>query len=195
MKTAYRRLEKDVYGLLMKEIDPCYVYHNVNHTLDVLESVDRISKYENMNETETLLLRTAALFHDVGYIRQYEKNEIIAAQIAAEMLPGYGYSPGQISTISRMIQRTAYPLDPGDYLDGLLCDADLDYLGREDYFSKSMLLFREWRNINCGMNLTDWYLLQIDFLGKHRYISEFSRKYREPKKKEILLMITQLMNA
>ncbi len=190
----YFQMEQDVYDLLQKEIDIRYVYHNVKHTLDVMESVVRIAEYENLSKHDTLLLKTAALFHDIGFIQQYDDNEDISASIAEKMLPSYGYKDVDIEKISTMILMTAHPLTPENFLDKLLCDADLDYLGREDYFNKSMLLFREWREMKGIMNLNEWYHIQIQFLNEHKYYSKFSKQFREKKKNEILSEIKQLLD-
>ncbi len=190
----YQKLEHDVIELLMRELDPRFVYHNVNHTLDVLESVNRIADYEQLNDSDTLLLKTAALLHDIGFIEKYEDNEDISAEMAARMLPYYDYSSDSLSIICRMIRMTAFPMNPDAYLDRLLCDADLDYLGREDYFNKSMLLFREWRQMKNGMTLNEWYKIQVTFLESHTYYSNYSKIFREKKKMEILSEIKQLLS-
>jgi HD superfamily phosphodiesterase len=190
----YQQLEKNIIDLLSRELDPRYVYHNVNHTLDVLESVNRIAEYENLSTEEYFILKTAALLHDIGFIRKYEENEEISAEMAAELLKDYEYTQEQISIICRMIRMTAYKMNPEYHLDRLLCDADLDYLGREDYLNKSMLLFREWRQMKNGMTLNEWYNIQIAFLEDHCYFSDYSKTYREKKKNDFLSEIKQLLN-
>jgi len=190
----YQKLEKNVIDLLFKELDPRYVYHNVNHTLDVLESANRIAEYEQLNANDFVLLKTAALLHDVGFIKQYDDNEEISAEITGNLLPDYDYTEDQIQVVCRMIRMTASRMKPECYLDRLLCDADLDYLGRNDYLNKSMLLFREWREMKNGMTLREWYEIQVSFLENHSYFSTYSKIYRENKKNQFLSEIKELLN-
>jgi predicted metal-dependent HD superfamily phosphohydrolase len=190
----YESVQNEVYEMLQKQLDPRYVYHNVNHTFDVVESAVRIAEYEQLGKEDSVLLKTAALFHDIGFTRMYHDNEEVSAQIAAEILPRFQYSEAQIEKIGQMIRYTAFPVKPEGYLNCLLCDADLDYLGRDDYFNKSMLLFREWRTMGVDIDLLKWYRLQIDFLEAHTFHSDFSKKYRENKKNDILSQIKQLLH-
>lgn len=188
------RLQKDIFQLLLREIDSQYVYHNVNHALDVLEAVIIIAQHEKLSPYETLLLKTAALLHDIGFIEKYDDNEEICSQIAGEILPNYDYNQNDIAIIQHMILNTAFPSNPQDLLSQVLCDADLDYLGRDDYWNKSMLLYREWNTFKRNYSLREWYELQSDFLSQHKYFCSFSRTYREPKKLIILKNINQLLN-
>ena len=74
-------------------------YHNLDHTLDVLEASQRIGSAEGLNFSDLNLLKVAALFHDVGFVDFYENNERLGADYAAEHLPSYGYNDSQINKI------------------------------------------------------------------------------------------------
>lgn len=163
----YEQLEKTILLKIKKETNPLYYYHTVAHTIDVLKSVTQIAEYENISKEEKILLKTASLFHDIGYIKKYNNNEEISIGIAKSTLPDYGYSDSFIEEVCKMIMSTSMDVEPKRYIDKLLNDADLDYLGREDYFDRSMLLYKEWRNIKLEMSLVEWYNIQIDFLSKH----------------------------
>lgn len=191
----YLRLEKDIFDLLSKEIDAQYMYHNVNHTLDVIESVVHIAEYERLSPHEVMLLKTAALLHDIGFLEQYDDNEELSAQMAGSILLKYNYSSNDIEIIQHMIRMTLFPSNPPDLLSQILCDADLDYLGRDDYWNKSMLLFREWNLFKKPYSLKEWYECQRDFLTRHRYFSSYSKIFREPKKQQILKEISEMLKC
>jgi len=80
------------------------------------------------------LLITAAYFHDTGYIREYVKNEPIAARMAGRILKLIGYKPNKINKVQMMILSTDLEREPKTHVEKILCDADLDHLGRENYF-------------------------------------------------------------
>jgi len=99
-----------------------------------------------VNGPELELLKVAALFHDTGFTMRYENNEEIAVEIAGEILPLYTYSLGEIQRIQQLIMSTKLTKkgdyrfqepDINDISQLILCDADLDSLGRTDYFLTS----------------------------------------------------------
>ena len=50
------------------------------HVLQVVPASILLGEKANLSEEDKLLLKTAALYHDVGYIEQYEKNEPIGTR-------------------------------------------------------------------------------------------------------------------
>ena len=63
-----------------------------------------------------------------------------------------------------------------------MCDADLDYLGRDDFHAIADLLRRELRE--HGKLKTDkaWDEIQIKFLEQHTYFTDSAIKLRQDKK-------------
>ncbi len=189
----YQAAETFVINLLKSKLPANLYYHNLPHTLDVVESTERICRLENLQEDTTLLLKTAALFHDTGFIELYDKNESIGARIAAEYLPGFGYSNEQIEIISQLIMSTASPRQPEGLLQKIICDADLDYTGRADFFTISQSLRREWTEHGRSIKLTEWYELEKEFLENHFFYTETAYALRNKGKLENLDEIRQLL--
>jgi HD superfamily phosphodiesterase len=52
-------------------------YHGLSHTLNVLNAVEKIAEGEGVSGNDLILLSTAALFHDSGFLVQY-KNKAYA---------------------------------------------------------------------------------------------------------------------
>lgn len=92
-KINFEAVKKHVWDLLEK-LDPnLYFYHSRDHTfVDVLPAAIELGKQEGISEEEMLLVSTAALYHDVGYLDVYEKNEPFGAKRAREELPSFGYA-------------------------------------------------------------------------------------------------------
>src|SRR5205085_3432874 len=87
-----------VLGRLERELSPLLCYHSVMHTRDdVVMAAERLAALEGVSGEALLLLRTAAYFHDLGFIEQREQHELIGARVAAEALPHFGYRPDQIA--------------------------------------------------------------------------------------------------
>ncbi len=178
---------------LERELSPHLTYHSVQHTRNVVEAARHIGISEKLPEEEMELLLTAALFHDAGFLKGYDNHEELSCKIAKENLPSFGYTNQQIEKICELIMATTLPQKPKSIGGEILCDADLFYLGSDDYFNVAEKLFSEFNyKGKIGAN-ADWGKMQIDFLKKHRYFTLTAVKEKEQKKKENLqqLMIKQ----
>lgn len=175
-----------VSGRLLNELSPDLYYHGFNHTIvDVLPAAERLSEMEGVSDEDRLLLQTAALYHDIGYIESYERNEGIAARIAAETLPRFDYSADQIHSIHDLIMVTQLPQQPGTLLQQIMCDADLNALGRDDFFITSHKLRLELSRYVSYVPLREWYIRQLTFLEAHQYFTASARALHDPVKHQI----------
>lgn len=169
------RLEKELPGYLY--------YHNVKHTVDVVTEVELIGWAEGCTDEEILLLKTAALFHDAGHTVSYDDHEHQSTLLVREMLPVYGYTEAQIDRICKIIMSTKLPPKPQNLLEQIICDSDLDYLGRSDFIPVSNTLFEELKAQNKINRLNDWNKLQVKFISGHQYFTATARSLREVNKK------------
>lgn len=185
----YAALEKTVMEQLRKELPPHVVYHSTEHVRDVICAVQEIAGAEGIQGEELTLLKTAALLHDTGFLFSAEHHEERSCELAAEYLPHYGYSGAAIGKIKGMILATRIPQRPQTRLEKILADADLDYLGRDDFFTVGNRLFRELLHSGVVKNENEWNALQEKFLEAHTYFTETSKKNRAEKKAENLLAI------
>jgi predicted metal-dependent HD superfamily phosphohydrolase len=175
-------------------------YHDADHTLHptkgVVAAANRIAIAENISERDRELLITAAYFHDTGYIREYEKNEPIAARMAGRILNLIGYKPNEILKVQKMILSTDLERKPKTHVEKILCDADLDHFGTEDFFKLDGKL-REGRR-SRGIDVSDdakWYRGTLEILIKHEYYTESQKKLREKEKqKNIQSLLKKLEN-
>ena len=170
--------EQHIIDLLGKEM-PNLQYHNIKHIYDVLESALVIAESEKISGGDIKLLRLAALFHDAGFIRSSANHEERGTEMAREILPAYGLSCDQIDTICGMIMATRIPQSPSNQLEKILCDADLDYLGRDDFYEIGSRLFEELRAQTIVETEREWNLVQKTFLDSHRYHTNYSKTNRE----------------
>ena len=76
----------------------------------------------------------------------------------------------------------------------MICDADLDYLGRYDFFPIGDALFREMNRNNEISDTLAWNNLQVKFLNAHRFHTNYSIQNRTPKLQENLKMVVAKLN-
>ena len=193
-------VDQYIRALFRDELPDGIKFHDADHTLHPTKGVvavaNRIAISENISEHDRELLIAAAYFHDTGYIREYDKNEPIAARMAGRILKLIGYKPNEIKKIQMMILSTDLDREPKTHIEKILCDADLDNLGREDFFKLDGKL-REGRSAR-GLDVSDdakWYRGTLEIIEKHQYYTESQKKLREKgKQKHIKKLISKLEN-
>ncbi|MBK8805384.1 MAG: HD domain-containing protein [Bacteroidales bacterium] len=186
-------LEDYVLTRLENELPKHLYYHNVKHTMDVVIGVEVIGTAEKVSEEEMLLLKTAALFHDMGQIVQSKGHEQISCNFALDILPNFYYDDIQIQIICDIIMATQLPPNPKDLLQKIICDADLDYLGRTDFVPVSDALYEELYEQNIITDKNEWNKLQIKFITNHQYFTTFAKNNREVNKQKQIDRIKSLI--
>ena len=193
-------VDEYIRDLFKDELPGGLKYHDANHTLHptrgVVAAANSIAISEKISEHDRELLIAAAYFHDSGYIREYGKNEPIAARMAGRILKLIGYQPEEIEKIQKMILATDLAVKPQTHVEKILCDADLDHFGRDDFFELDGKL-REGRRIR-GLDVNDdakWYKGTLAVITNHQYYTESQKKFREKEKqKNIKRLLVKLEN-
>ena len=177
-------VDEYIRDLFKDELPAGIKFHDIHHTLHPVRGVvavdNKLAVSENISEHDRELLIAAAYFHNTGYIREYEKNEPIAARMAGRVLKLIGYKPDEIKKIQKMILATDLGRNPKSHVEKILCDADLDNLGREDFFKLDGKL-REGRRVR-GIDVSDdekWYKGTLEIMKKHHYYTESQKKLRQ----------------
>lgn len=186
-------IQEIILDKLEKELPKYLYYHNVKHTVDVVTEVELIGWAEGCTDDEILLLKTAGLLHDAGHTIAYDKHEELGCGMAREFLPKYGYPEDQIEKICEIIMSTRMPPKPENLLERIICDSDLDYLGRSDMIPVSNTLYKELKEQNKIGTFNDWNKLQIKFISGHQYFTETARSLREVNKQKQIERIKKLI--
>jgi len=189
----FNDIQERMLDKLEKELPPYLYYHDVKHTVDVVTEVELIGWAEGLHDEEILLLKTAALFHDAGHTIDYDEHEYHGTQLVREWLPGYGYSEEQIEKICHIIMATKLPPAPTDIHQKIICDADLDYLGRSDMIPVSNNLFKELNEQNKIGSFNEWNKLQLKFISGHSYFTKTAQSLREVNKQKQIERIRKLI--
>ena len=161
-------------------------YHNVKHTIDVVTQVELIGRSEGVKDEEMLILKTAALFHDMGHLVNYDTHEEESAKLAKKILPEYQYTKEQIEKICNLILVTQMPPNPKNLLEEIMCDSDLDYLGRTDFVPVSINLYKEYHERKKIDSILEWNQMQLKFIKGHQYFTKTAQKLREVNKNKQL---------
>ncbi len=194
-EVQFKEMEQFILNKLSKELPKNLYYHRYEHTLDVLQAAERLAEAENVSDADRILLRTAILYHDSGYIADYKHHEEQGCKLVRATLPDFGYDNDQIETICGMIMASKVPQSPKNRLEEIICDADLDYLGRDDFWIVGQLLYREFFEQQVVSDEENWNRLQIKFLESHTYFTASAKKSRNETKQQHIEKIKQIVSS
>ena len=193
---GYNKLRKKSWNLLRSELPRELHYHSIRHTTSALKNCEEYIRYYDIDKYNAKLLRIAVLLHDIGFTVSMDNHELEGAKIANEMMTEFEFSKKDIKIVTKLILVTRIPQQPKNLLECIICDVDLDYLGRKDFYEISNLLYRELLERSEYFDRSEWNKIQIDFLEGHTYHTEFAKKRRKsPKQERIAELKFMVSNA
>jgi predicted metal-dependent HD superfamily phosphohydrolase len=190
---GYYTLRKIIMERLQNELSKDLHYHGMHHTLDALKTCDLYLRHIKINSHDARLLRLGILFHDIGFTVSNEEHEYKGSIIARDLLTQFGFKTKDIDVIVGLILSTKIPQSPKTLLENMICDIDLDYLGRSDFYEISESLYEELQ-VTIGLkNKNDWNKIQVKFLEAHKYHTDFAIKKRQPEKEKRINELKKLI--
>ncbi len=182
----FENAERAILLKLKNELPGDLPYHNIDHTRDVVQAAVDIAQHEKISPQDIQLIRIAAWLHDSGFTVSHKNHEEKGCVIAKGLLPSFGFDKTQIDIICGMIMATKIPQTPHTAMEKVICDADLDYLGRDDFYSVGSRLYEEMKVRGIVESEREWNLVQKTFLETHRYHTPYAKQHRESRKQEYL---------
>lgn len=161
---------------IMEYVAPKLPYHNIDHMRDVSDICQKHAIMEGLDYKQVIRLAKAGKLHNVFYVPGREDNKEIAVEVSRSVLMCLGESQEEIGRISRLIMATKYPTNPGVTDEMIICDADIDNVGRDDFFVHSEML-----RIEEGIDNNTWYGEIVPrFLEGVRFNTFFANTIRGP---------------
>lgn len=191
----YILMTKEIVKLIKMNLPKNIYYHTEKHALNVMNAVEFLGFGEEIYDEDILLLKTAALFHDIGFIERYEDNEEIGARIASELMPNYGFNAEQIEKVVKLILATKLDHKPQNIMEEIMKDADLDYLGRNDFEDISNKLRREFIENKVINSEQEFNKMQVEFLKSHKFFTDTAKSWRVEKKEDNIKKAIDLYNS
>ena len=164
-------------------------YHNYPHELEVYHAVTRIGKAEGLSDYQLFILKTGALVHDLYVSPKRKDNEERTVQIVQIYLPEFGYTSEETDATSALVLATKMPQNPTTLMEKVICDADLDNFGREDFMEKGEMI-REELGIPRSLK---WYEGALELIRNHKYWTEYQRSFRDYGKLTNICKLTELV--
>lgn len=184
-KSLISAAEQYVVNLFSQKIGKEFTFHSFNHTREVVLHTELIAgNYELAEEDHTALI-LAAWFHDTGYAAGLKKNhEEESQKIATEFLRKHNAPQTLIDKVNGCIIATRMPQSPSNIIEQIVCDADLFHLGTKDFKERNKLLRQEINALEEEkISKKEWVNLNIEFLDRHRYFTDYAKEMLDPVKK------------
>jgi len=173
-KNKYPDICFQILNELKVKLAPYLSYHSYEHIIDVANVCDNYIRLYKIDDDMAKLIRIAAISHDFGYtissIDHEERSIILIEPMLRSVL-----TKKEIDLVNGMIRATKIPQQPKTLYDKILADADLDYLGRDDYNKLSKNLLQELLHFGVINTEREWLDLQIKFLENHEYHTLYAK--------------------
>ncbi len=177
---------KVVTEIFQTKVNPLFVFHTLEHTIQVVCAAEEIEGYYQLNNEDQFVLFLSAWFHDTGFSSGHaEEHEKESIELVKEFLYPRIADQGMIIRIASCIQATHMPQEPLSLVEKIICDADLFHLGANIVSERSQLLRKELQAYyNSCFTDEEWRQLNIEFLKAHNYFTGYCRGELEPVKQE-----------
>ncbi|MCG8305966.1 MAG: HD domain-containing protein [Cytophagales bacterium] len=183
------RTKEYVAGFIGDNFTEKICYHNIDHTLEVVDACVLIGSKCRISDKELETVVVAAWFHDTGYYLGCENHEEASVEIAQRYLAKEHVKQEVRRQIANCILATKIPQKPQNILEEILCDADLFHLSSEKFFEKSELLLRELTYQNIKITPDAWTKKSKEFVEAHKYHTPYGKKILYPLLKKNLALL------
>ena len=183
-------------NLLKDKLSSVYTYHNLDHTIQVVEKIKILAKEENIGPDDTENLLLAGWFHDLGYIDDADNHEEESRKMASDFLKRHQFSEERITKIGELILATDKFYKPKNHLEEIIKDADLYHLASDDYFRICENLRQEIKEVHHQkFSKQQWCELNIVFFSKHQFYTKYAKENWQPiKEKNVDRILSNIKN-
>ncbi|AWA30294.1 phosphohydrolase [Flavobacterium magnum] len=189
------KAEQFVFALFKDKLSPAYTYHNFNHTLRVVEAVEKIAKAEKPQSEEHTALLLAAWFHDTGYTVGCDEHEQKSVTVFKDFAVKENIDENLSALTQQLILATDIRKEPQTEIEFMIRDADAAHFARKEYMSISEQLRKEWE-VSSGKRFSDleWLEGNLRMLTqKHRYYTAYAKEKWQPKKEKNISLLQQMI--
>ena len=177
--------EDYVKNLFKDRLSSDYTYHNLEHTVQVVDKIKILAKAENVGPEDTENLLLAGWFHDLGYVDNADNHEEESRKIASDFLKQHQFPEERIAKIGELILATDKFYKPKNHLEEVIKDADLYHLASDDYFRICENLRQEIKEVHHQkFSKLKWAELNIVFFSKHQFYTNYAKENWQPEKEK-----------
>jgi len=184
--TIYKKTEQYVVRLFEDKHPDHLVFHNLEHTKNVVAKATEISGHYQLSEKDMLIIFIASWFHDTGYLFSGPTDhEAKSVEMMSEFAKKYEIEDDVRDEAAGCIMATSHPRNPTNLLQEILCDADTYHFGTKDFKLTNKLAFEETQTLNQGnISKSEFDEATLLMLRHHQFYTSYCRELLSDYKKK-----------
>ena len=171
-------LENYILEQFEKYNNPDLTFHNLKNTVDLYIHTDLFSRAEKLPEWENIIVLTAALLINIGYLIDYENHIDETIRLTKSILPKFKYIDEQIEEICNLINTVEKNETVTTITHKILFDARYSYIGRVDYIDVITEMYKEAKHFS-SIKFDQWQKQQINILENFSFYTRAANTLRE----------------
>lgn len=179
-----KKIEDYVIGLFGQMHSPALMFHNLEHTENVVKRTKEIAGHYHVSEDDMLVLFSAAWFHDTGYLfTEPDKHEEMSCEIMKKFMNDFIENQSLIGAIEGCIMATKSPRHPETLLQKIICDADTYHLGTKDFKLMNKKAYQEAKERDPQLDKQSFRQGTLAMLEGHEYYTDYCKELLDKRKK------------
>lgn len=186
----FKQAENHVRILLEENLPQASFFHNIDHTVQVVEQCQLLASYTILPEIDTHTLLISAWFHDTGYSKGSDNHEEESVRIAFDFLTKRNVTSEFLAKVQKLILSTKVTARTSSLAEEIIRDADMHHLGSPHYETWSRRLKKELEHLH-GIKKSDieWTKQNIAFFKSHHYHTRIAKTLWERQKQKNLFRL------
>ncbi len=170
----YKRTEYYVTDLFTKNVNPQLIFHNLEHTKEVVARTKEIAGHYYLSEKDMLAVYIAAWFHDTGYlIADPQHHEEKSVELMQAFMKEQNPDEELTEKIKECILATRHPRKHDNLLMEIICDADTYHLGTKEFNKMNEKVWEEYKLTGEDISEKDWAVKTLELLNTHRFYTKY----------------------
>ena len=188
----YKKTEQYVTGLFNDNANPAFVFHNLEHTKNVVDRTKEIAGHYYLSENDMLAVYVAAWFHDTGYLfTEPGLHEEKSVELMQEFMKKHSPDSTLIELIADCILATRPPRQHDSLLKEIICDADTYHLGNKDFEENNKKVWEEYNLQGTVLTEKEWDEKTTTLLKEHEFYTKYCKDLLEKRKQKNMKKINK----
>ena len=180
-----KKIEEYVTGLFEEKQSPDLIFHNLEHTKEVVKHTLKIASHYKISDREMFILIAAAWFHDSGYLfSEPSKHEATGCQVMNTFMKDFIDDDTLNDEIHACVMVTKFPREPKNLLQEIICDADTYHFGTKKFKETNQKMCEELKLRNGTLDLVKFREDTIQLLKTHVYFTSYCKDHLDEGKRK-----------
>ena len=181
----YKKTEQYVTGLFNDNKNIKLIFHNLQHTQDVVEKTKEIAGHYYLSENDMLAVYIAAWFHDTGYLfTDAAHHEEKSVELMQDFMKSNVSDQELTAIIESCILATRPPGRHDNLLEEIICDADTCHLGTKAFKEADKNVWEEFKLTGTAVDEAEWTSKTIKLLNEHEFYTKYCKDLLEKRKQK-----------